>query len=301
MLLMLAVVFAWLQPQERVIIVADANAREKPATESRVICRLGMGEEHQVRARQGDWVNIESCDGAFVHAPLTRAVTTESRARVREEILRERLARTGEGFAAADALLRVVDGWSHGAADREAKARYALYELQALARAADAAEQNGGFRSRFAHRLGEQSTMFFYNEVGGGWMLRNDYVRGVHDEYRGTDAADDIAWFAATNGLGGECEGYIPCYASWMDRLQGEYLRLYPRGRHAGAAIERILEVTGFFGSPPDIMATASSKAEACADLKTPLASLRAAVAGAQTARTAAALSALDRVAAVCR
>ena len=49
--------------------------------------------------------------------------------------------------------------------------------------------------------------------------------------------ADDIAWFAVTTGLAGECEGNIACYLSAENMLHGEYLRAHPFGRHAAEAV----------------------------------------------------------------
>ena len=289
------------QSRERVLVTAAANARATPATDARVLCPLSMGQELELEAREGDWVRVTTCGGVtYVHASLVRTFTAATRDTVREALIRERLAREGEGFAAADALIGLVEAWGSQYQDPETRARYALYRMKAIARAASIGER-GALRSRLVHILAESSPMFVYNEPAGSWMLRDEYIWQVYATHKDTAAADDIAWFAAENDLPGECEGYLPCHLAWTDRLQGEYLRRHPRGRHVEAAIDRVRFITTMLGDPPKTMFEGLPKSEVCSDLAKPLAPLRAAVAGSASARRAAALEELDRLAALCR
>jgi hypothetical protein len=79
-----------------------------------------------------------------------------------------------------------------------------------------------------------------YNEPGGSWMLRHELIFALHDEHRSSRAADEIAWFAVTNGLPADCEGHLVCYLEVIDKLQGEYLRREPGGSHIEEAAARI-------------------------------------------------------------
>ena len=289
------------QTQERVLIAGGANARAKPATDALRLCPLSMGQELDLEAREGDWVRVTTCGGgAYVHASLVRPFTAATRDKARETLVRERLAREGEGFAAADALIGLIEAWGRQYEDAETRARYALYRMQAIARAASIGE-GGALRSRLVRVLADSSPMFVYNEPGGMWMLRDEYIWQVYAEHQSTAAADDIAWFAAENGLAGECEGDLPCHLAWTDRLQGEYLRRHPLGRHVEAAIDRVRYITTMLGDPPKRIFEGVPKAEVCADLAKPLTPLRAAVAGSSSQHRDAALRELDRVAALCR
>ena len=289
-----------MQPAGRVLITAAANARAKPSTDAAVLCPLSMGQELALEAREGDWVRVTTCGGgAYVHGSLVRSITPATREAAREALVRERLARDGDGFAAADALLALVRAWANQQKEPEGRARYALYEMRAIANAARAGES--ALRSRLMHIVAEGSRMFVYNEPGGMWQLRDSYIWEVHEQHKATAAADDIAWFAAENDLPGECEGYMPCYIGRTDRLQGEYLRRYPRGRHVEAAIDRILFISTLAGDPPKLDALDVPKAEACRDLGAALPPLIAAVSGSGSSRRDAATAKLDRLAGLCR
>ena len=128
-----------------------------------------------------------------------------------------------------------------------------------------------------------------YSEPAGEWLIRHALLADIHKRYANRPAADDIAWLAATNGLPGECEGYVPCYASILNTLDGEYLRLHPRGSHRTHAFERLNEtlrivVDDLLQRPQreDYLAVPAD----CGDLLASMRPLRAAVAGANGAPT---------------
>lgn len=185
------------------------------------------------------------------------------------------------------------------AKDPEARGTATLEWLKAL-RAVVEIEEIGAAEKRW---LTAHEDLVFYNEVGGGWMIQGEAIWKAHDRVRGSAAADDIAWLGVTNGLGGECEGYVPCYAYAMDRLEGEYLRRHPQGRHAAEALQRVTkhltnilddllerpEKSDFLKVPDD-----------CADLLKAARSLRAAVTGAKHERQANTVRLIDRLIRLC-
>jgi len=79
-----------------------------------------------------------------------------------------------------------------------------------------------------------------YDEIGGQWRINREIMRQAHKDHAGTAVADEIAWLAVMNGLGGECEGSVACYARGLNVLYGDYLRASPRGAHRPEAFESI-------------------------------------------------------------
>jgi hypothetical protein len=79
-----------------------------------------------------------------------------------------------------------------------------------------------------------------YSEPAGQWLLQNEMLWTLHDRVRATASAEPLAWEIVENGLGGECEGYPPCYLAGIDRLEAAYLRRHPKGAHAAEAVARI-------------------------------------------------------------
>ena len=144
--------------------------------------------------------------------------------------------------------------------------------------------------------------LIVYDEPGGQWLIRHDLLLQLHDEHKSSAAADEIAWLMVTNGLPGECEGYVPCYASGLNTLQGEYLRRQPRGAHRGDAYARINEmltiVLDDLLKRPDTKDFLSVPND-CADLSAGIQPLRAAVmtAGGSNVET---MALIDRLMAYC-
>jgi hypothetical protein len=121
-----------------------------------------------------------------------------------------------------------------------------------------------------------------FSEPAGEWLIVPDVIWKLHDQYRDATVAEDIAWLAVQNGLPGECEGYVPCYAYGMNTLDGEYLRRYPAGRHVPEIVERVkgtLEQSVRLMAEPDGRQFLNPATD-CGDLKEPLIALRGAVAG---------------------
>jgi hypothetical protein len=81
-----------------------------------------------------------------------------------------------------------------------------------------------------------------YDEIGGRWRIDDRVLDEAYKRHAKSAVADEIAWMIVKNGLSGECEGYVPCYAAGLDMLYGEYLRRHPRGAHRDEAFERISE-----------------------------------------------------------
>lgn len=142
-----------------------------------------------------------------------------------------------------------------------------------------------------------------YSEPAGEWLIRHDLIADLHKRFANRPAADEIAWFAATNGLPGECEGYVPCYASILNTLDGEYLRQHPRGAHRTQAFERLNEtlriVVDDLLKRPANRSDFLSVPQDCGDLLASLRPLRAAVAGANGAQTET-MGLIDRLIAHC-
>jgi len=144
--------------------------------------------------------------------------------------------------------------------------------------------------------------LIVYSEPAGEWLIRHDLLVVVHADHAGSAVADEIAWLAVTNGLPGECEGYIPCYATSLNTLEGAYLRAHPRGAHRQEAFELItqslrISLDDLLKRPDhaDFLAVPRD----CNDLLEGMRPLRAAIAAAAGAGSEALVLA-DRAMAVC-
>jgi hypothetical protein len=118
---------------------------------------------------------------------------------------------------------------------------------------------------------------------------------------RPAHGGDDVE--AVVNGLPGECEGYVPCYASGLLRLEGEYLRRHPQGRHRREALANVDEmltiVLDDLQKRPDAADFFKVPAD-CGDALKGLRPLRQAVATGTDEQTTNTLRLLDRLIAYC-
>jgi hypothetical protein len=197
----------------------------------------------------------------------------------------------GTTFAARVQLFNLIERTSGKVNELEASARFALYRLRSLRDAFDGIPFGGNRRDPYDRWLLEHWDAGFYNEPAGAWMVDPEYILRIHEQFRGTTAADDIAWFRVTNGAGGECEGYLACYIGRTDGLQGEYLRLHPRGRHSDEATAKIAEFLAALGNSYD------RDALDCPSFRMSLESLASAVSSSSAAGRPSAVAVLKRIA----
>jgi hypothetical protein len=166
--------------------------------------------------------------------------------------------------------------------DPELRGRLALLWVRAVRRTLEAIPMtvDGTRQEPFRTWLQDHDTDVVYSEPAGQWLLDNARLWTLHDEHRRSAAAEPLAWEVVENGLPGECEGYPPCYLSGLNRLEGEYLRRHPGGRHAGEAAERVRESCQ---QSLELISTQKPReffnpATDCKDLRPPADELRAAL-----------------------
>jgi hypothetical protein len=127
----------------------------------------------------------------------------------------------------------------------------------------------------------EHGELVMFSEPAGEWLIVPEVIWQIHDTHRESSVADEIAWLAVTNGLAGECEGYVPCDAHGLNALDGEYLRRHPRGAHVAEAVQTTkgsLEQSLRLLSEPDGKRFFDASHD-CGDLTPPLSALRRALA----------------------
>jgi hypothetical protein len=120
--------------------------------------------------------------------------------------------------------------------DPDGLARLELSRLRAMSSALAAIPRNGGRREPYMSWIASRKSEVVYDAPGGRWMLADSTIWEQHARLVTSPVAEEIAWFAVTNGLSGECEGHLPCYVTARNRLHGEYLRRHPGGRRAAEA-----------------------------------------------------------------
>lgn len=294
----------------------NVRLRAAPGTTAPIVIEMPVGTElavlEQKTSTDGRWFHVRTSDGreGWVLGQLTSVIDSAHYLQTIERITRAQVAAhaqvTGTSFETRVQVFDLIERTSKRLNEREAVARLALLRLYALQdvllsipvrESQLSADSQDPYQRWLTTHLDESS----YDEPGGQWLVDPDYVLRVHEQYQNTKAADEIAWFHATNSLGGECEGYLPCYVARVDKLYGEYLRLHPKGQYARRATANI--ATNLAGSARSYIREDFRPEQDCAMLQELLKSLTSGLKGSSAADSAdasAALKTLGRLSKLC-
>jgi hypothetical protein len=225
----------------RLTSVANATLRSAPSADAEAIAQLPLGTSVQDAGPAGldkTWVLVRLSDTqeGWLQSRLTKVIDPAWRTETYDAIIADRLARKGDGFAATVELLSFIERVAPEYGDPASRADLELARLRALARAAAAVPFNAT-RDPYQSWLKVRQQELVYDEPGGRWIVRNPVIWTIHARHADTPASDEIAWFAVTTGLAGECEGHVACYVAAQNALHGAYLRAHPFGRHAVDAV----------------------------------------------------------------
>lgn len=292
------------QEPTRITSASNVRLRASPADNAAVVATLPLGTDLfrlDDGAESAAWTRVRTTNGqdGWLPTRLTRSFTAARRLDVIDAIVKERLARTGDGFATRVELVDLVERAQKEMQDPEVAGRFALYWVRAMTGALRAVPVQRGKQPPYKDWLISRANIVVYSEPGGRWMIRAKHLWTLQDEHARSGVADELAWAAVQNGLPGECEGFIPCDLRWLNSLEGEYLRRSAMGAHVDEAVARVADATswttqtgklGFFDPAKD-----------CGELAQYLDPLRAALATTRADGLQAVLGRLDRLRAQCK
>src|SRR5581483_11904002 len=225
--------------QSCITTASSVRLRRAPSTGAPISAELPLGTELVVleRTSQPDsWSHVRADDGreGWIFGSLTAPFDREHRDEAVESIVIDKLSSNSRTtFSVNVQLFDLIERTAAQLKDGEALARFALYRLRSMSFALHSVPFRQGDTDPYRTWIREHEHAALYNEPAGQWMVAPEYVMEIHKQFQGTDTSDDIAWFFVQNGFSGECEGDVPCYVASQNELNGEYLRLHPRGRHA--------------------------------------------------------------------
>ena len=290
----------------RLTTAANVTLRETPVAGALAVGQLPLGSEVVEVGPPGmdkTWLRVRDAAGreGWLQSNLTRRLDPAWRWTAYDELVADRLARKGDGFPAAVELVTFIERVGPQYTNVEGRAQMDLSYLRAISSALSAIPRRGDQREPYAGFLKSKAALVVYDEPGARWIVNDKAIWDLHGKAARTPSAEPIAWFAVTNGLRGECEGYLPCYVDWRNRLEGEYLRRHPAGAHASQAIGAITTVTERLAAPPrPQQAFQFDRTRDCRDLTASIDALVKAVTVAQVAGKDAALTGLGSLKRLC-
>jgi hypothetical protein len=290
----------------RITTAANVTLRLTPVAGASAVGQLPLGSELVEVGPPGmdkTWLRVRDAAGreGWLQANLTRRLDPAWRWTAYDAVVSDRLSRKGDGFAAASELVSFIERVLPEYTNPDGRAQMELNHLRAVSAALSAIPRRGDQREPYSSFLKTRTALVVFDEPGGRWMINDKAIWDLHSKSARTPSAEPTAWFAVTNGLRGECEGYLPCYVDWRNKLEGEYLRRHPDGAHAGQAISTITTVTERLAAPAKPQqAFQFDRDRDCRDLTRTLEALTKAVQVSQVGGKDAALTGLGSVKKLC-
>jgi len=214
--------------------------RESPSARGKVRAQLPLGSTVALDGHvENEWLHVwfGRNEGWMIPSALV-PIQPGHEIDALERVVTDSLVRDDDDFPGRVELVELIESYARRQimeAKFETRGRFALYDLQAVSRAAVAVPSAEGFLNYHKEQLQ-------WDGPGGSWMLNRQAFLNLYDRYRGTRSGDELLWAAVCNGVPGECEGDIGCYLSRVGLLEGTYLREEPHGRHAHDAMVQLAE-----------------------------------------------------------
>lgn len=240
--------------RSRITTASNVRVRGEPNTTAAELVRLPVGVVVEVLERLPDktkvgetedyWYQVSAPNDVkgWVFGGLTAPFDAARRGEIYSKLADDRLANASASFGDLADLVKFLDRATKEVKRRDALASLELARLLALHRSLAAIPFEELEKPPYNRWTKERDAEIVYSEPAGQWFVRADLLWGLQKKYRDLGLAERIAWEAAETPLPGECEGYLPCYLSIMTMTSGMYLKLYPRGAHADAALGQIGE-----------------------------------------------------------
>jgi hypothetical protein len=291
----------------RITSAANVTLRASPTANAPAVAQLPLGTEVTDVGLPGldkTWARVKLRDAreGWLMTNLTRPLDATWRWPTFDRIIADRLGRKGDGFMAAAELVAFIDRVTPEYTDPDGRARLEYSRLKAMAATLSAIPAGASRRDPYESWLIAHKSELVLDDPGHRWMMSDSAIWERQARLSSTAAGDDIAWFAVTNGLAGECEGRLVCYLNARNRLHGEYLRRYPRGAHATEAVDVIRSTADLLGASGSAKPAYSCDAKRDSrDVSTTLDALSAAVKETRVANKDAAMGSLAGVRRLCQ
>jgi hypothetical protein len=293
-----------------IVKASGARLRERPDTGAAEVGRLQLGavvtvferaaDKTKVGAAEDYWYLVAAQGGArgWVFGALVAPFDPARREEIYVKLAKERASNAAASFAELSDLVRFLDRATKEVTRRDALGELELARLVALARSLASFSMQDQEKPPYKSWTAEHEREIVYSEPSGQWLVRADLFWNLQRKYRDLPLAERAAWEAAQTALPGECEGYLPCHLGTETMTNGNYLKLYPRGAHADAALANIAELLGQItedlrGSTPVYNVAREDRAE----LRKTIAMLRAQIASTASPKKAGLLRQLEAIA----
>lgn len=285
----------------RVRVAPQLTAEERGTLQLGVVVREleRSASRERIGAKEDYWYRIEAPGGpeGWVFGGLTARFDAARGAEIYRDIAAERLKPEEASFADRSDLVIFLERVVPEAGRGNLVAELELMRLLALQKSLASIPVEKLEEPQYAAWVKAQEPHIVYSEPAGQWFVRSELFWNLQQKYSARPVAERIAWEAAQNPLPGECEGYLPCYLASYGMRHVRYLKLYPDGAHAAAAVDDIAQFVAGVVEDASGQKVYEVPAEDRAEFQKSLAELRAVVSKVTHPKRATLLRQLDETA----
>lgn len=239
---------------EMIVTASAVRMRAAPQVASSEVTRLKLGTVVRVLERsakpdtvgqkQDYWYRVSSSDGktGWVFGGLMTDFDPERRGETYRRLAAERLKLEQSTFEDRVDLVNFLSRALREVKQTDIVAELELDSLLALKLSLEAIPFDKQEKPPYSGWVKTHDAKIVYSEPAGLWLVRAELFWNLQKKYSSLPIGERIAWEASKIYLPGECEGYIPCYVHLSRLTDGEYLKLYPEGAHASAALKSMAE-----------------------------------------------------------
>jgi hypothetical protein len=243
------------QNKSRITIASNVRARALPNTSAEEVTKLQIGtivqelEQSSGKEKIGNnedyWYKVAMPNGkeGWIFGSFTLPFATNNRAEIYKRIASERLKIKDANFADSADLARFMTIAMTEIGDKNTLVWIELARLLAMKQAGAAIPSDKQDQAPYKAWIKTNEASLVYSEPSGMWLVKSDIFWALQKKYVALPLADEIAWEGAKNYLPGECEGDISCNLIALNRMDGKYVKLYPKGAHIEEALASIIEV----------------------------------------------------------
>ncbi len=235
----------------RILTASNVRIRQEPNASAPEITKLALGAPGAgawANAAAGHWnsagllvsqIGLPDGRQGWIFGGFTMAYEETQRDAIYQQITQARLEREHLNWFDQIDLVRFLTRASEEVRLPAIAAELKLARLRMLRQSVEPLQSPP---PEFQEWVQEQQTDIYYSEIQGKWLVWSNLFWDLQSEYQSFPIADDIAWEAAQNPTGGECEEYLPCHLSRINQSYGKYLTLYPTGKYTPEALQTLSE-----------------------------------------------------------
>lgn len=241
----------------KIVTASAVQMRAAPVTTAPVVNRLKLGvtmratrrtqQEEQIGNMRGYWyfVTGEGSSG-WVFGQFLRDFLPEKQDAIWIGLAKERATNKNLKFADYADTYGFISSVLPKAKDKSMGVELAFNRLIVLQRSVNLITFENAKTQPYKRWLEMRQGEVFHDEISGQWLVPATAFWKLADQVPNSPLGDEISRFAASAQLGGECEGDISCNLARSLMTEGEYLKRYPTGRFAAAALKEAGEVLAF-------------------------------------------------------